>query len=94
MVLAQEVWQQQAAVLGFDLYNKDILATAPVRQWLLQRIAARLADFPAYAVVREVTVQARPWTIDDGTMTPTMKLRRTEIIEQSQDRIEQMYQGH
>jgi long-chain acyl-CoA synthetase len=94
VVLAQEVWQQQAAALGFDLYNKDVLTTTPARQWLLQRIAARLADFPAHAVVRAVTVQSTPWTIGDGTMTPTMKLRRTEIIEQSQDRIEQMYQGH
>jgi long-subunit acyl-CoA synthetase (AMP-forming) len=45
-------------------------------------------------VVRAVTVQTAPWNIHDGTMTPTMKLRRTVIQEQSQACIEKMYHGH
>jgi long-chain acyl-CoA synthetase len=41
-----------------------------------------------------VSLLSEPWTIDGGTMTPTMKLRRACIIEQHQTIIEQMYEGH
>jgi long-chain acyl-CoA synthetase len=94
VVLAEDVWQKEAAAQGFAVHNSDILATASLRQWLLQRIAAQLSDFPAHATVRAVTVQAAPWNIEDGTMTPTMKLRRAAIVEQCQVSIEQMYEGH
>lgn len=94
VVLAQDVWQKEAAAQGFATDSVDIFDTAAAKQWLLHRVAAQLSDFPAHATVRAVTVRAAPWNIEDGTMTPTMKLRRAAIVEQCQASIEQMYEGH
>jgi len=60
----------------------------------LERIASCLKHFPGYAKVRAVTLFDKPWTIESGTMTPTMKLRRAVILEQNQDCIVSMYDGH
>jgi long-chain acyl-CoA synthetase len=94
MVLEPEAWKSEAAAQGFDLNDPKILNSKPVCTWILERIAPQLKDFPGYAKVRAVTLLDSPWTIDDGTMTPTMKLKRTVIMEQNKDYIEEMYKGH
>jgi long-chain acyl-CoA synthetase len=35
-----------------------------------------------------------PWTIDNGMITPTMKLKRKTIHEENLDEIAKMYEGH
>ena len=61
---------------------------------LLRRIQARLADFPGYATIRRVAVVERPWTIEDGLMTPTMKLKRARILEHYAGELDRLYAGH
>jgi long-chain acyl-CoA synthetase len=61
---------------------------------LLRRIQARLMDFPAYATIRRVAIVERPWTIEDGLMTPTMKLKRARILAHFAAELDQLYAGH
>ncbi len=61
---------------------------------LIERIAARLRDFPGYAKVRRVAVMEAPWSIESGLMTPTLKLRREKIMETFKDDVAQLYAGH
>ena len=61
---------------------------------LRERIAARLEHFPGHAKIRRVAVVERPWSIEDGTMTPTMKLKRSLILAQYQGEVERLYAGH
>jgi len=93
-VLEPEVWETEAEAQGFGLQNDVMLKEKNVQQWMLARIAERLKDFPGYAKVRSVCLSAQAWTIEGGTMTPTMKLKRKVIIEQNQAGIERMYEGH
>ena len=58
---------------------------------LLQRIAERLSGFPGYATIPRVAVAVDPWTIETGTMTPTMKLKRNRIAQRMDDAIERLY---
>ena len=83
-----------AEAQGFDVQDAGVFSEKRVHQWMLERIADRLKNFPGYANVHAVSLLTEPWTIDDGTMTPTMKLRRACIIEQNQAAIEKMYEGH
>ena len=61
---------------------------------ILQHIGRQLAAFPGYAQVRRAAVCVEGWTIDNGLMTPSLKLKRTRILERYQDTIERLYAGH
>ena len=61
---------------------------------LVTRVAERLRDFPGYATIRRVGVVTEPWTIDNGSMTPTLKLRRERILQVCSDDMERLYAGH
>jgi long-chain acyl-CoA synthetase len=61
---------------------------------LCQRIARQLHDFPGYAQIRRVAVIDEAWTVDEGLLTPTLKLRRNRILECYRDDIDRLYAGH
>ena len=61
---------------------------------LASRMAVQLKDFPGYAQVRRVAVASEPWTVDNGLLTPTLKLRRAQILERNVDQFEALYKGH
>jgi len=65
-----------------------------VRSIFMQRMQQRTAGFPGYAQVRALAVINEPWTPDNGLATPTLKLRRREIIERYHDLTEALYAGH
>ena len=94
IVLEPEAWKLEAAAQGFTLQEDPVLTEKNVQQWFLERIADRLKDFPGYARIRAVCLLKNAWTIEDGTMTPTMKLRREIIVTQNQANIDRMYAGH
>ena len=63
-------------------------------KFLVQRITRRIKDFPGYAQVRKVSIAPEKWTIDNGLMTPTLKLKRAAIFAKYAPAIEEMYKGH
>ncbi len=65
-----------------------------VEQELLARIADRMAHFPGYAQIRRVHVTHGEWTVADGLLTPTMKLRRHRVLSRFAGEIDQLYEGH
>jgi len=46
---------------------------------LVRRANACLAGFPRYVRVRRVIVSTEPWTVDNGLLTPTLKVRRALV---------------
>ena len=65
--------------------NKD------VRNAVMRRIKAATAHFPNYGIPRNVRILAEPWTIDNGLLTPTLKLKRGPIRARYADEIEELY---
>jgi long-chain acyl-CoA synthetase len=61
---------------------------------LASRLGKQLKDFPGYAQVRRVAVAKEPWTVDNGMLTPTLKLRRAQILERHKDLMAELYKGH
>jgi long-chain acyl-CoA synthetase len=57
------------------------------------RIAAQLKSFPGYAQVRRVAIVETPWTVDNGLLTPTLKLKRAPILERFKPEIDKLYEG-
>ncbi|WP_455217803.1 AMP-dependent synthetase/ligase [Kaarinaea lacus] len=91
VVLEQETWEKEAGKNGFDSENNEVFTSKPVQRFFLNRVKQRLKGFPGYASIKAVTILENPWTIEDGAMTPTMKLKRPVILERHQQDIKRMY---
>lgn len=94
VVLNPSQWQFLANKLGIDPEDSALLNSPQVQDLVLKKIAYRLKTFPGYAKVRRVHVQLKPWSIDSGLITASLKVRRKKIAEQFSEEIEAMYSGH
>jgi long-chain acyl-CoA synthetase len=91
-VLSAERWPPLARENGLP-DDAQGLASRKVHEFVLHRIAAQLKPFPGYAQVRRVALTLEPWTIENGMLTPTMKLKRTRVMEKFNAEIDRMYVG-
>jgi long-chain acyl-CoA synthetase len=97
VVLNDEAWARAAAANNIDpgaATSGDGRGGGRMEKFLQQRIAEQIRRFPGYAQVRKVTVAAEKWTVDNGLMTPTLKLKRVQIFAKYQAAIDLMYKGH
>jgi long-chain acyl-CoA synthetase len=90
-VLNREHWAELAREHGVNPVLPDSLNDARIAKALLQRVAAQATDFPGYAQVRRVRATLDGWTVDDGLLTPTLKIKRDPIAEKYKDTIKAMY---
>jgi long-chain acyl-CoA synthetase len=90
-VLNADTWKKVAAEAGLEPANVRAKA---VEDLVLKRIAVQLKEFPGYAQVRRVTLVAEPWTIENGLLTPTLKLKRAKVMEKFNAEVDGMYAGH
>jgi len=72
----------------------DAAADDKTEKLLLPRIAQQIKNFPGYAQVRRVFLSPEKWTVDNGLMTPTLKLKRAAIFEKYRAAIDAMYKAH
>ena len=91
-VVHPEEWQRMARGLGLDPKDAASLAHPAVLQEALARIARQTAGFARYAVPRAVHLVTEPWSIENGMMTPTLKLKRANLLARHAAAIEAMYQ--
>jgi long-chain acyl-CoA synthetase len=61
---------------------------------ILEQISKSLHDFPGYAQIYHHRCNDEAWTVENGLLTPTLKMKRKEILLRYKDEIEQMYEGH
>lgn len=93
-VVNPEQWQIFAQQVGVRADMPESLHDTRVEQQVLQRIAAQIKEFPGYAKVRRVLLLTEPWSIENGMLTPTLKLKRASVAVRFAKEIEQLYQGH
>ncbi|OOY42542.1 hypothetical protein BOV91_06670 [Solemya velum gill symbiont] len=72
-------------------YTKEALNQKEVVSDALKRMRNALHDFPGYAKVRRVVLLSEPWGIDNGMMTPTLKVKRQSVLEHYVDDVKSMY---
>lgn len=94
IVFEPEQWQAYAPTLGVDPNDPAALVDDRLLAAVKQKVDARLSGFPGYAQVHNVTCTLDAWTVDNGMITPTLKLKRRRILDTWCDQIEQMYAGH
>ena len=93
VVLSTESWPEFAESIGQPT-EATALSSKEVKSAVIKRIDELVRQFPGYAHIRRVTLSFDPWTIENGMMTPTMKLKRNVILKHFENNIEEMYEGH
>ena len=60
---------------------------------LLKEIASHMTNFPSYAKIRRLIASTEHWTVENGLLTPTLKLKRAKIAQHFANRIEKIYKS-
>ena len=94
IVLSEEQWPAYAEELGVDASDPAVLKEKKVQKAVQRRVAAQLKDFPGFAQARGMILTIQPWTVDDGLLTPTMKMKRAKIMERYAEEVEALYEVH
>jgi long-chain acyl-CoA synthetase len=81
-------WTPAASELGADAQAPDTASAA-----ILQRIDRLLYDRPRHAQVRAVHLVLEPWTVQQGLLTPTLKIKRQAVEERYASEIAALYEA-
>ena len=73
-------------------WSDEISRQRVINQTALKRMAAQTANFARYAMPRAVLLTTEPWTVENALMTPTLKLKRNNLMKRFAQEIEAMYQ--
>jgi len=93
LVLEPGRWAREAAALGLNPGDADSVNAPAARRLVLERIRKALSEFPAYATPRAVWCSPQPWTLENGLITPTLKIKRAALEERFAAQIEELYAG-
>ena len=94
VVPEKKLWAKLAAEHGLDAASPLSMRTPQAEQLVLERINAQIKQFPGYAQVRRVGLLPELWTVENGMLTPTMKLKRSRVLEHHRAEYEKLYAGH
>ena len=95
VVLNDDEWARTATEAKLNpALDGDGKEREKAEKFLVQRIGKLIKDFPGYAGIRKVAVAREKWTIDNGFITPTLKLKRNAIVHRYAGAIDDMYKGH
>jgi len=93
-VVNEGQWKKLAAELGLDPLAPDALQSELAEQLALKRISVQLQDFPGHAQVRRAALLLEPWSVENGLLTPTLKMRRLQLMERYKKQLAKLYEGH
>ena len=93
-VLNADHWKKLCTERGLDPSSPETARSRQADEVMLSRVAAQMKEFPGYAQVRRVSATLEPWTVENGLLTPTLKLKRTKVMEKFNAEIDRMYAGH
>jgi len=94
LVLEKEGWSKFAGELALDSTDSQSLQSPEAINAVLSKLASLLSSFPGYAQIHSVYLTCEPWTIDNGLLTPTLKIKRNVIKEHFSKQITELYRGH
>jgi len=94
LVLNPEHWTTLAQEMGVDPQDPGCLCENKITKVVLERLAGCIKNFPGYAQIRSVTLYLDPWTVENGFLTPTLKIKRARVMDACAKDVAGMYEGH
>jgi long-chain acyl-CoA synthetase len=71
-------WAAANGVAAAD--NAQLVKDPKVVEFMQNEVKARCADFASYEVPKKLFMVTEPFTTDNGILTPTLKVKRREIM--------------
>ena len=94
IVLEPEAWRALAVKLALEPADAASLRSPLAAHAVRDRIDVLLSGFPSYARVRETCLTLEPWSVENGLLTPTLKLKRAPIEERFAREIRTLFAEH
>lgn len=91
--LNKDFWANLCETLNLDPNNPESLKDTKARHEVLSQVKKACGAFPNYAVPRNVSLTLDEWTIENGLLTPTLKLKRKPMEEKYEKLLAEMYSG-
>jgi len=80
---------------GYEYLEKQTLLNSDeVRQLINSEIDEAQEDFAHFEQIKRFTIIEKPFTVEDGELTPTLKIKRRVVEDKYRDKIEAMYPGN
>jgi long-chain acyl-CoA synthetase len=94
LVLNGDAWGTLAGELALEPARAVTQQDPTLTGFALKKIETLLQGFPGQARVRRVWLTLEPWTIENGLITPTLKLKRPRLEARFAQEIVKLYVGH
>ena len=91
VVLNSDEWIKLANKFVIDPYLKESLDDSRIHNHIVNLMRKALHEFPSYAKIRRVSLTLEQWTVENGLMTPTLKVKRNKVIELNSENIKKIY---
>jgi long-chain acyl-CoA synthetase len=90
-VVNQDHWRVLAQHVGVRPDLPESLSDARVEREVLERVDAQIKSFPGYAKIKRALLLTEPWGIENGMLTPTLKLKRAQVSKRYMNEIDRLY---
>lgn len=90
-VVNEAEWEKFAKEFNVDPSDDRMLMRRDIRMAALKRLKKAASRFPQYGIPRNIHLLKEHWTVDNGCLTVTMKLRRPIIREKLRAEIDELY---
>jgi long-chain acyl-CoA synthetase len=93
-VLNPEECEPLIRAAGLDPTAPNVLQDRRLEKAVLARANRALYAFPGHARLRGALLFDRPWTVEEGLITPTLKLKRPALLARYAQGIDALYARH
>lgn len=93
LVFNPDEWRKLATQLQL-VPSEEHLNNPLVHEHVITRLQHLMTSFPGYAKIYRVFITPEAWTVENGLLTPTLKLKRQPIQAKYSQQIAVMYKGH
>ena len=90
----QESIEYWAKSNGIDYENfEELVKSEPVNDLIHKEISNIQQDFASFEQIKRFALLEKPFTVEDGELTPTLKVKRRVVEDKYKDVIESLYPG-
>ena len=91
----EEVLKKWAKSEGIEGDFATLCSKSQVKKKILDDMVStgKAGKLQGFEIVKEITLETQLWSIENGILTPTMKLKRVECQQKYQKQIDEMYKN-